>query len=392
MEEGKPSPAVASPCVSPQPGIEGLTLVQRTEVVLRVNAATSDAASQTDIPEVLDRDTRRSNQDSLPPPGRKKLPEEIECEELSRDLASQLSPNDKLVPILVPVPEHKKPTDYVSGLFRVEATLQPRPRRRLSLEESTTSPAESASDDDKKHETIPSAPVTPLSNESSSPLSPTSAYFTTSEGKARFLTRYSRDVTVEGLARQDDAPALVPTDSLDLRQKKEELMMRLDKKLIVLRAEQEAVREEGEVNEALGARVASRVSAVARPAEASKYRLHVEEVGKITSLLLGLSGRLARAENALYGMPADHTERKILESKRDKLMDQLEEAKILKSNIDKRSVNVSTILSKYLNEEEFADYQHFINMKAKLIVDGREIQDKVKLGEEQLAALREAID
>lgn len=83
---------------------------------------------------------------------------------------------------------------------------------------------------------------------------------------------------------------------------------------------------------------------------------------------------------------------KILESKRDKLVDQLEEAKILKSNIDKRSVNVSAILVKYLNDEEFADYQHFINMKAKLIVDGREIQDKVKLGEEQLAALKEAID
>lgn len=89
----------------------------------------------------------------------------------------------------------------------------------------------------------------------------------------------------------------------------EELMMRLDRKLVVLKAEQEAVREEGEVNEALGARVTVRVSAVARPPEASKYRLHVEEVGKITSLLLGLSGRLARAENALYGMPADHTER-----------------------------------------------------------------------------------
>lgn len=86
-------------------------------------------------------------------------------------------------------------------------------------------------------------------------------------------------------------------------------MMRLDRKLVVLRAEQEAVREEGEVNETLGARVAARVSVVARPPEASKYRNHVEEVGKITSLLLGLSGRLARAENALYGMPADHAER-----------------------------------------------------------------------------------
>lgn len=70
----------------------------------------------------------------------------------------------------------------------------------------------------------------------------------------------------------------------------------------------------------------------------------------------------------------------------------MEEAKILKSNIDKRSVIVSNILSKYLNDEEFADYQHFINMKSKLLVEAREIQDKVKLGEEQLAALRERID
>lgn len=86
-------------------------------------------------------------------------------------------------------------------------------------------------------------------------------------------------------------------------------MIRLDRKLAVLRAEQEAVSEEGEMNETLGGRVASTISSVARPAEASKYRLHVEEVGKITSLLLGLSGRLARAENALYGMPEDHAER-----------------------------------------------------------------------------------
>lgn len=87
------------------------------------------------------------------------------------------------------------------------------------------------------------------------------------------------------------------------------MVLRLDRKVVVLRAEQEAVREEGEMNEALGAKVSQRISAVARPAESSKYRLHVEEVGKITSLLLGLSGRLARAENALHGMPSDHPEK-----------------------------------------------------------------------------------
>ncbi|XP_043485248.1 protein Shroom [Leptopilina heterotoma] len=381
------SPTQDSPCVSPQPGIEGLTLVQRTEIVLRVNATTIDAASQTEI--IDDLEERFKMKEILPEP-RKKLPEEIECEELSRELASQLSPNDKLVPILVPVTELKKSTDYVSGLFRVEATLQPRSRRRLSLEESTSDVDKETGDVSK----IVSEPATPVATSIAypeSPLSPTASYFTTSEGKGTFLTRYSQEVVEETLPTKDETTTVI-MNSVDLRQKKEELMIRLDKKLVVLRAEEEAVREEGELNEALGARVAKQVASVARPAELSKYRLHVEEVGKITSLLLGLSGRLARAENTLHGMPADHAERKILESKRDKLIDQLEEAKILKGNIDKRSVSVSAILSKYLNNEEFTDYQHFINMKAKLIMDGREIQDKVKLGEEQLVALKETID
>lgn len=98
VDEDKLSPT-SSLCVSPQPGIEGLTLVQRTEVVLRVNAATSDAASQTDTLDDAERDCAGKSPRSFPE-SRKKLPEEIECEELSKDLASQLSPNDKLVPIL----------------------------------------------------------------------------------------------------------------------------------------------------------------------------------------------------------------------------------------------------------------------------------------------------
>lgn len=67
--------------------------------MLRVNAATSDAASQTDTLSDTEQDYVSKIQRPLPE-SRKKLPEEIECEELSKDLASQLSPNDKLVPIL----------------------------------------------------------------------------------------------------------------------------------------------------------------------------------------------------------------------------------------------------------------------------------------------------
>lgn len=86
------------------------------------------------------------------------------------------------------------------------------------------------------------------------------------------------------------------------------------------------------------------------------------------------------------------TLQKILESKRDKLREQLDEAKILKENIDRRSAQVSNFLQKYLTAEEYADYDHFVKMKAKLIIDAREIDDKIKLGEEQLGALKDALN
>lgn len=86
-------------------------------------------------------------------------------------------------------------------------------------------------------------------------------------------------------------------------------MSRLDRKLKVLRDEQIAVAEETTVNEALGMSVADRAKAVAKPQEANKFKTHVQEVGHITSLLLSLSGRLARVENALLGLAVDHPEK-----------------------------------------------------------------------------------
>lgn len=116
--------------------IEGLQMIQRSEVVLRVNATTTDASSQTE-------------KDELPPtplPSRKKLQEEIECEKLSEDFINHLPTSDRLKDLLgelddrcncsyvktvvsgvVPGPDHKKPTDYVQGLFRVDVTSRPRP-------------------------------------------------------------------------------------------------------------------------------------------------------------------------------------------------------------------------------------------------------------------------
>lgn len=53
---------------------------------------------------------------------------------------------------------------------------------------------------------------------------------------------------------------------------------------------------------------------------------------------------------------------------------------------------MSTTLGRYLSEDEYSDYDHFIAMKAKLLIDAREIADKIQLGEEQLRALKETLE
>ena len=71
----------------------------------------------------------------------------------------------------------------------------------------------------------------------------------------------------------------------------------------MLRAEQLSLKEEVALNEDLGRQVGGIVRQSAKTNECVKYNLHVEEIDKITSLLLGLSGRLARTENNLASIP-----------------------------------------------------------------------------------------
>lgn len=80
----------------------------------------------------------------------------------------------------------------------------------------------------------------------------------------------------------------------------EELVERLGKKLKVLETEQTMLAEESTANDALGHEVAFKVAQKVRPGDSTKFRSYVDDVGYITMLLLSLSGRLARTENALH--------------------------------------------------------------------------------------------
>ena len=60
-----------------------------------------------------------------------------------------------------------------------------------------------------------------------------------------------------------------------------------------------------------------------------------------------------------------------MEDKKCKLEEQLSEAKRLKESIDRRSSGIADFLQTHLNTETYEDYQHFVKMKAKLIMDSR---------------------
>ena len=97
------------------------------------------------------------------------------------------------------------------------------------------------------------------------------------------------------------------SDSME--QKKDNAVTGLQKLIKRLTDEQISLKNENKGNEELGRQVTIRVMQSAAPNECDKYKLHVEETDKITSLLLGLTGRLARAENCLRAAENDSNEK-----------------------------------------------------------------------------------
>lgn len=77
--------------------------------------------------------------------------------------------------------------------------------------------------------------------------------------------------------------------------------------------------------------------------------------------------------------------------KRKLLIRQHEDAKELKENLDRRERVVYDILSSYLPEETLTDYEHFVKMKSALIIEQRKLEDKIKLGDEQLKCLMDSL-
>ena len=68
-----------------------------------------------------------------------------------------------------------------------------------------------------------------------------------------------------------------------------------------------------------------------------------------------------------------------LEMKKDKLIHQIEEAKLVESFISKRTTKLSAILRNYLDDLAVEQFEQFVNDKIKLIEEIKDVEEKLKV-------------
>nr|XP_057929647.1 protein Shroom2 isoform X2 [Doryrhamphus excisus] len=296
-----------------------------------------------------------------------RISEERKREELARDIMDK----DKSLADILDQSKMKTTMDLMEGIFPQGELEGSHQRRKASSRAATARPI-----DEREKEDSTAGAVAMVTS---------SAYYSTSAPKAELLIKM-KDMQEQDEDEEDEL-------DMDLANKKQELIDSLSKKLQVLREARESLQEDVLDNNALGDEVEARVQQVCKPNELDKFRMFVGDLDKVVSLLLSLSGRLARVENALNSLDEDATpdERRTLTEKRKLLIRQHEDAKELKENLDRREGVVFDILASYLPEDGMADYEHFVKMKSALIIEQRKLEDKIKLGEEQLKCLLDSL-
>nr|XP_057907624.1 protein Shroom2-like isoform X3 [Doryrhamphus excisus] len=295
--------------------------------------------------------------------------EEAKREQLVRDIMGK----DKSLVDILDHSGRKTTMDLMEGIFPPEEQILEGGQQRRKTSNGSRLPITSRREEDDVSTT--------------GSLVPSSSYYNTSAPKAELLIKM-KDMK-EQLLEQESEDEL----DVDLASKKHELISSLAKKLEVLREARQSLQEDIEDNDALGFEVETTVQRVCLPNQLDKFRMFVGDLDKVVSLLLSLSGRLARVENALNSLEdeAPPEEKHTLTEKRKLLIQQHEDAKELKENLDRRERLVSAIMEAHLDAECLDDYRHFVKMKSALIIEQRKLEDKIKLGEEQLKCLLDSL-
>ncbi|KAM9668441.1 protein Shroom2 isoform 2-T2 [Dama dama] len=207
--------------------------------------------------------------------------DDLKSEELAREIAGR---DKSLADILDPGVRMRTTMDLMEGIFPKDEHLLEGVQQRRKLLPKVPSPRTA---EERREETSVLA---------AAPLATNSAYYSTSAPKAELLIKM-KDLQEQQEPEEDSGSDL----DHDLSVKKE-LIESLGRKLQVLREARESLLEDVQANSALGDEVEALVKAVCKPNEFDKFRMFIGDLDKVVNLLLSLSGRLARVENALNNL------------------------------------------------------------------------------------------
>ncbi|KAK0139190.1 Protein Shroom1 [Merluccius polli] len=191
---------------------------------------------------------------------------------------------------------------------------------------------------------------------------------------------------------EDDhtVPCSDPQIQADITEKKRILVSYAEERLQALEESRTVLRMEVQENVVRGEAVLSLVREHCLPMEVERYSLFIGDLERVVSLLLCLSARLARVQNALSTVDqhTDAEEKESLDSRHRLLCKQREDAKDLKDNLDRRESVVSAFLGRQLSAAQLGDYRRFVQTTASLLIRQKDLEERWQLAEEQAEALR----
>ncbi|GAB0195827.1 protein Shroom1 [Grus japonensis] len=308
------------------------------------------------------RDDVLAERETDPPRRRLQSPEDQRYKELAMEIIAK---DSSLVDVLMPHPARKTALDLMEGLFPVNISMLDKSHRKKG-------DVRHAQENDSRKSSKDATEERPESEHGAKQRSEDP----TSKGN-RVLNR-SRDST---------------NDLDDITSKKLELISSLRSKLQTLWEERELVLSEARECAERGEELEVTVRDVCKPNEFERYMMFIGDLEKVVSLLLCLSSRLARVQNAMRRIDGntDAEEKQSLNERHKLLSRQREDAKDLKENLDRRERVVSGILAKYLTDQQLQDYRRFVQVKTSLLIEQKDLEEQIKFSEEQLENLEKSI-
>ncbi|XP_074772406.1 protein Shroom1 isoform X1 [Athene noctua] len=296
-----------------------------------------------------------------PPKRRLQSPEDQRYEALAMEIVAK---DNSLVDILMPHPLRKTALDLMEGLFPVNISMLDKSHRKKG-------DAQRVQGNDRKN----------------SRDGPEECPESEHDAKQRSEDPTSKGNRVLNRIRHST------NDLDDLTSKKLELISSLRAKLQSLWEERELVLSEARECAERGEELEATVRDVCKPNEFERYMMFIGDLEKVVSLLLCLSSRLARVQNAMRRIDGntDAEEKQSLNERHKLLSRQREDAKDLKENLDRRERVVSGILAKYLSDQRLQDYRRFVQVKTSLLIEQKDLEEQIKFFEEQLENLEKSI-